>query len=174
MIEIQSDKSISGLFTAYETLFSDLKTEPIKYLEMGILNGGSLVWAKNYFAEGSLIYGLDRTLPPEIEGIVMQQIEQNDSVGLVDFGKLNGPFDIIIDDGSHVRVLTENTFNCLYQFLKPGGLYIIEDWGAGYFPQWSHCKGMETLVTDLVWKYCGSVVRPKSGGSFAIIEKNVI
>jgi hypothetical protein len=174
MNEILSDKIQTGLFAAYESLFANLRNEPIKYLEMGVLNGGSLRWAKNYFCEGSQIYGLDRSLPQAIDGVVMQQIEQNDSAGLVDFGRLNGQFDIIIDDGSHVRALTENTFNCLYQYLKPGGFYIIEDWGAGYFTQWSHCKGMETLVTDLVWKLGGSVIRLKTGATYAIIEKNNI
>ncbi len=167
-----TDKYLSGLFPEYEKLFAGLKDKPIKYLEMGILKGGSLLWAKNYFAPGSIIQGLDANIvSAPIEGVDMFTIDQADSEGLTNFGKSDGLFDIIIDDGSHVKSLTENTFNCLYPFLKPGGKYIIEDWGAGYYPQWEHCKGMETLVTDLVWKYGGAVVRPVKGGSYAIIEK---
>jgi hypothetical protein len=167
-----TDKYSYGLITEYERIFADLKDKPIKYLEIGILKGGSLLWAKNFFASGSIIQGIDKEiLSAPIEGVEMFEINQSDSEKLTNLGKSDGLFDLIIDDGSHVRTLTENAFNCLYPFLKPGGKYIIEDWGAGYYPQWQHCKGLEALVTDLVWKYGGAVIRPVKGGSYAIIEK---
>ena len=167
-----SDKEKCGLVTEYERLFLPLKDKPIKYLEIGIYYGGSLLWARDYFLKGSTIQGIDINIISEpIEDVEMFIIDQNDKEGLTDFGKQYGEFDIIIDDGSHTAPLTENTFNSLYSYLKKGGLYIIEDWGAGYYPQWPHCKGMEKLVTDLVWKYGGSVNRPLKGGSYAIILK---
>ena len=168
-----TDKYESGLIKAYEVLFTDLRDTPVKYLEMGIREGGSLLWAKNFFGQGSTIQGLDMDINQSqpIDGVGMYQINQEDTDGLTVFGNTYGKFDIIIDDGSHVARLTQNTFNALYPFLNQGGKYIIEDWGAGYFPQWSHCIGMEKLVTDLVWEHCGAVLRPIIGGSYAIIEK---
>jgi hypothetical protein len=42
-------------------------------------------------------------------------------------------FDIIIDDCSHIGEFTALSFWHLFdRHLKPGGLYVIEDWGAGY------------------------------------------
>jgi demethylmacrocin O-methyltransferase len=169
-----TDKYDSGLIPEYEKIFADLRKEPIKYLEVGILMGGSLKWAKDYFAPGSDILGIDMVIPSELpEGVKTFGINQNDWKSLTEFAKQLAPFDIIIDDGSHIRGLTENTFNALYLFLKPGGKYIIEDWGAPYFPRWvEQCAGMNTLVTDLVWQYGGAVVRPVNiSGSYAIIEK---
>jgi len=42
-------------------------------------------------------------------------------------------FDIIIDDCSHIGEFTAVSFWHLFdRHLKPGGLYVIEDWGTGY------------------------------------------
>jgi len=41
-------------------------------------------------------------------------------------------FDIIIDDGSHVPEHQQTSFNFLWPEVKPGGLYIIEDWHPYY------------------------------------------
>ncbi len=38
-----------------------------------------------------------------------------------------GPYDLIIDDGSHVSFHQQLTFQTLFPSLRPGGLYIIED-----------------------------------------------
>jgi len=167
---MRTDKRESGLFVAYEKLFADLKDKPIKYLEVGVSYGDSLTWAQKYFTKGTIL-GVDSLEYVEIpKQALFYKLDQNDSEGLTKLGQEQGPFDIIIDDASHVAKETENTFNNLYPFLKVNGIYIIEDWGAGYFPQWSHCIGMEKLVTDLVWKYGGQVLKDPS--CFAIIRKN--
>ncbi|MDQ6652302.1 MAG: hypothetical protein M3Y84_06125 [Acidobacteriota bacterium] len=46
-------------------------------------------------------------------------------------------FDVIIDDCSHIGELTRISFWHLFQnHLKPGGLYVIEDWSASYWDSW--------------------------------------
>ena len=46
-------------------------------------------------------------------------------------------FDIIIDDASHFGDLTKIAFwHLLDNHLKPSGLYVIEDWGTGYWSDW--------------------------------------
>lgn len=39
-----------------------------------------------------------------------------------------GPFDLIVDDASHVGHLTAATFSMLWPLVAPGGYYVIEDW----------------------------------------------
>jgi SAM-dependent methyltransferase len=40
------------------------------------------------------------------------------------------PLDLVIDDASHHYDLTRASFEALFPRLRPGGLYIIEDWNA--------------------------------------------
>ena len=46
-----------------------------------------------------------------------------------------GPFDLIIDDGSHASFHQQLAFKVLFPQLRPGGLYIIEDlqWQSPYY-----------------------------------------
>ena len=46
-----------------------------------------------------------------------------------------GPFDLIIDDGSHASFHQQLAFKVLFPKLRPGGLYIIEDlqWQSPYY-----------------------------------------
>lgn len=57
--------------------------------------------------------------------------------------------------------LTRETFNHLFdQHLKPGGVYVIEDWGTGYWDSWPdgkkvvpgvpHNEGMVGFVKELI------------------------
>jgi len=46
-------------------------------------------------------------------------------------------FDIIIDDASHIGDISKITFWHLFDnHLKPGGIYVIEDWRTGYWDKW--------------------------------------
>ncbi len=48
-----------------------------------------------------------------------------------------GPFDIIIDDGSHHTAHQIQSFNHLFDMgLKAGGQYLVEDLHASYWPGW--------------------------------------
>lgn len=167
---MRTDKDVSGLTKAYEKLFAELKDQPIKYLEVGVAYGDSMMWARTYFPKASL-FGIDVAIPQVFpKKSIFEQMNQNDSEGLTKFGQDFGPFDIIIDDASHQAKETKNTFDNLYPFLKKGGFYIIEDWGAPYLPQFQNCAGLERLATDLVWEHGGSVIKLYEGGSMSVMR----
>lgn len=44
--------------------------------------------------------------------------------------------DLVIDDASHAYRLTKASFDICFPLLRPGGKYIIEDWGWGHWPNW--------------------------------------
>ena len=48
------------------------------------------------------------------------------------------PLDLVIDDASHLYEPTKASFETLFPMLRPGGIYIIEDWG------WAHCKEFQS------------------------------
>jgi len=62
-------------------------------------------------------------------------IDQSDRVRLgdvVDEDLAGEPLDLVIDDCSHQYGLTRASFETLFPRLRPGGLYVIEDWNADH------------------------------------------
>jgi len=148
-----TDKHQHGLIEVYEKMFERMKDKQLTILEVGVYNGGSLLWMVDYF-KNSKIVGADIALPNiSHERIVMDICDQNNSERLEQIGLKYGPFDIIIDDGSHRYAETKNTFDNLYKkFLNPGGMYVIEDFIAGYWPEYKEYKDLHKLVFEIAEK----------------------
>jgi predicted O-methyltransferase YrrM len=148
-MENVTDKVKNGLIAEYEKVFADIKDVAERVLEVGTYRGGSLIWLTEQFPN-ALILGLDIIEPQvEHERIEFELCDQNDSASLQDFGFRKGPFDVIIDDGSHKYAETKNTFDNLFKYLKSGGLYVIEDFIASYWPEYPQYKDLNTLVFDI-------------------------
>jgi hypothetical protein len=122
----------------YEEHFQPLVNDEVKLLELGVYRGGSLLLWRDYFARG-IIVGLDLNsveVSDESGRIRVYQGQQQDTALLDRIAKENAPtgFDIIIDDCSHIGELTRISFWHLFDnHLKPGGIYVIEDWSTGYW-----------------------------------------
>lgn len=110
-------------------------------LELGILEGESLLLWNNYFNKGK-IAGLDMIkvkIGPHPSRIKIYRGMQDDERLLKKIAKEVAPkgFDIVIDDASHYGSPTRNSFWFLFDnYLKSSGIYVIEDWGTGYWPRW--------------------------------------
>ncbi|HEV7903527.1 MAG TPA: hypothetical protein VGO96_06765 [Pyrinomonadaceae bacterium] len=125
----------------YEHYFGDLRDSEVCLFELGIKEGGSLYLWRDYFERG-LIVGLD-VEPVQLDDasgrIRTYQGMQQDTALLDRIARENAPagFDIIIDDCAHIGVLARASFWHLFEHhLKSGGVYIIEDWGTGYWDGW--------------------------------------
>ncbi|HYO99197.1 MAG TPA: hypothetical protein VER76_03195 [Pyrinomonadaceae bacterium] len=125
----------------YEHYFEPLRREPVRLFELGIKEGGSLLLWRDYFERG-LIVGLDIE-PARLEDptgrIRTYQGMQQDTALLDRIARENAPegFDIIIDDCAHIGVLARASFQHLFdRHLKSGGVYVVEDWGTGYWDLW--------------------------------------
>lgn len=107
---------------------------PLNLLEIGVQNGGSLqIWSE-YLPPGSKIVGVDvndRCLslkfPENVSFINASACDWSIQELLPDT-----PFDIIIDDGSHMQADIMTSFEILFDRLAPGGKYIIEDAETSY------------------------------------------
>ncbi|HUI09692.1 MAG TPA: class I SAM-dependent methyltransferase [Bacteroidota bacterium] len=134
----KTDKQSFDLyFRTYEELFAPLADQPVHLLELGISQGGSLELWRDYFRKGT-IAGIDVapvSLSDRSGRIHVYRGLQQDCALLdrVRTETAPGGFDVIIDDCSHIGEFTALSFWHLFdRHLKPGGLYIIEDWGTGY------------------------------------------
>jgi hypothetical protein len=135
-IRFGTDKFGGHLYTpSYHQILGHLREKPVRLLEIGVggynnpdCGGSSLrMWAE-YFPYGK-ITGLDINpknlkLPPRVSIV---QGSQDDAAFLARVSAEHGPFDIVIDDGSHRPAHMIASLWALYPLLNPDGIYIIED-----------------------------------------------
>ena len=109
---------------------------PIKLFEIGILNGGSLEIFSKYFSNAELILGCD--INQKCEKLNYSNKKIKVIIGDANDEKIKNKinnysyFDIIIDDGSHNSKDIVKTFCNYFNYLKDGGLFIIEDLHCSY------------------------------------------
>jgi hypothetical protein len=111
----------------YEKHFARFRGKSPRVLELGIDHGGSLQLWKRYFGHGAEIIGVDIEdcrLYAETQ-INIYKYDQKDPV-IVSLG----PFDIVIDDGSHMPEDQEISFGNLWPRCQ--GVYLIEDCHGKY------------------------------------------
>ncbi len=140
----KSDKHLTGQhqygFT-YDELFRPFKYRRLKLLEIGIggfgvfVGGNSLLAWKAFFPFGSII-GCDINPNSELTHVrtKIYQIDQSSGDQLTALQRDEGPFDIIIDDGSHLSAHQIFTFEHMLDTVKDGGFYIVEDVQTSYWP----------------------------------------
>jgi cyclopropane fatty-acyl-phospholipid synthase-like methyltransferase len=126
-------------FDIYERHFHRFRSRPITMLEIGVHGGGSLAMWKAYFHADSRIVGID--INPECakhagEGIEVRIGSQDDAGFLTSVADEFGPFDVILDDGSHVNSHVITTFETLYSRVTPDGVFMVEDMHTSYWPKW--------------------------------------
>jgi len=138
-----SDKFGAHQYTAfYNEIFSGIREKPINILEIGVggyeqaMGGGSSLrmWAE-YFPYAKII-GLDYfakelSISPRVK---ILQGSQDDTILLNRILEDYGPFDIVIDDGSHLVSHVETTFRHLYPLLPNDAIYIVEDTQTAFLP----------------------------------------
>ncbi len=149
-LEQKTDKSSSfHYFTRwYDLHFSKIRENENKIFEIGILNGSSLRMWKEYFHNSS-IFAMDIKDLQHFEEDKIK-IFIGDQINIETLGTINkehGPFDVIIDDASHVNSYTATTFLTMFPLLKSGGIYVIEDLHTCYWPEFGEQK-----FTDIVLK----------------------
>jgi hypothetical protein len=132
-----TDKSseIHNYCVKYEKYLPFDRSEELKIMEIGVLGGSSLFTWKEYFYN-SQILGID--INPECKKyeeprITVEIGSQVDGNFLSQIRQQYGPFDMILDDGSHINSHVIYSFENLWESIKPGGVYIVEDSCCSYW-----------------------------------------
>jgi hypothetical protein len=126
-----SDKWASYL-PYYDSLFAPWREAPVRLLEIGVQNGGSLETWSRYFRQATLLVGCD--IDPRCGNLRYDdariRIVVGDATGAEAFRAVNAlspRWDIVIDDGSHRSNDIINAFINYFPLLEPGGVFVVED-----------------------------------------------
>ena len=164
---------IKKIIDQYELAFSRrLKLMPQHVLEIGMWDGGSLAFWNEILHPEKIVgvdlkvredsaYFLDYVRTQRLESKVRScwGVDQADERALLriveqEFG---GKLDMVVDDASHFYEPTLSSFQTLFPFLPPGGLYIIEDWAWEHWKEfhspihpWARYHSLSRLVFELV------------------------
>ncbi len=146
-----TDKSrqLHGYLDFYERFLGELRERPVTLLEIGVLEGQSLRMWRDYFRNGRVI-GVD--IDPTVrrhagERIAIEIADQSNVADLVRLGVRHGPFDVVIDDGSHIWEHQITALRYLFPFVKPGGFFIVEDLHTSYGALAEGFRGGGTVPT---------------------------
>ena len=133
----KTDKLEHGYIKVYEKYFESLRDQKLKILEIGIADGKSLLTWSDYF-KNSTIIGIDihkidiKEKNLDRENIEVHQGSQSDEKFINEIINVYQNFDIIIDDGSHLRKDVIKSFHLLFPYLNNDGLYAVEDMQTSY------------------------------------------
>jgi hypothetical protein len=149
-----TDKNGSHFYTQhYQRYFSEWRLRPLRVLEIGVggyedTNEGawSLRMWKRFFPNAEIV-GIDLYDKSHLseDRITVLQGDQTDAKRLAEISEEYGPFDIIIDDGSHLNEHVIKTFGILFPLLKNPGFYAAEDLQTAYWPSWGGVKGRSSM-----------------------------
>jgi hypothetical protein len=126
---------------------------PSQIFELGMWDGGSVAFWFELFQPRKHV-GLDfaqRDDSPYFKRYLAEHglnqriatywgVNQADTARLRTIAReaFDGPIDLVLDDASHMYGPTKASFETLFPLLRPGGLYVIEDWA------WAHWKEFQT------------------------------
>lgn len=133
-----SDKQKAGEHAygaTYHAVMRPFRHKRIKLLEIGVLGGASLLAWRAFFPRGRFIgCDIERKDAFAIGRITTRVADQSSSADLMKLCAEDGPFDIIIDDGSHQNAHQIFTFYEIFDHLTADGIYIIEDIQTSFWP----------------------------------------
>lgn len=123
---------VHGYTPYYGFMMRGQERAKLRILELGVKDGMSLKLWKDSFPRAQ-IFGVDKELLIEPEDrIYLLKGDVNDIEFLDNVGKVNGPFDLIIDDASHRPDPQRSNFNTLWKHVNDNGVYAVEDLHPNY------------------------------------------
>jgi hypothetical protein len=157
-LAMKTDKEGAHSYTGpYEQHLARFRHRPITLLEIGVggyadatRGGASLRMWKAYFPLGNIV-GLDIEDKSQFaeDRVTILQGSQADVPFLERVGAQFGPFDIVIDDGSHRCGHVITTFGALFPHVKSDGVYVVEDLQTSYWERYGGSSRPNTAGTSM-------------------------
>lgn len=139
-------------FPIYEEHLAPFRGRRCTLLEIGVSHGGSLQMWRHFLGRKSHIVGID--IEPRIaelaeKGIWVHVGDQSDPSFLDAVTRQHGPWDMVIDDGSHHPAHQIASIEALWPDMADGGRYIVEDLHTNYWAEYGGGPGSAT--TFMAW-----------------------
>ncbi len=106
----------------------DLRAEPSPAL-------GAYIARKRLESRVRPYYGVDQTDAARLGEIIAAELGRE-------------PLDLVVDDASHMLDATRATFDIMFPRVRPGGIYLVEDWPMHRLPHVE--RPLTTMVFELV------------------------
>jgi hypothetical protein len=161
--------------TALGAVLDDIA--PRRMIELGIAEGASIIyWAERYGLDRLAAFDLEADAPALVgylarHGMIASVrpyfgVSQDDGPALrravaADFGA--DLVDVVIDDASHLYEPTRASFEILFPFVRPGGIYVLEDWA------WPPLAPLMSELAKLLWGPPGVLDRIEIQKNFAVL-----
>lgn len=149
----QTDKgsSFHDYLRHYEALFGKDKDSFSAILEIGVWYGCSMKMWRQWLPQATIV-GVDIEPKHQAGDFIVEQVDAS-TPDVIPVAQSYGPFDLIVDDGSHIPSEQLASFQLLYPYLKEGGYYIIEDvpHGETRFGGTTVCGVHRDSREDFVW-----------------------
>jgi hypothetical protein len=122
----------------YEHLFAAWRERPVRLLEIGIQNGGSLeIWSR-YFPQAKVLVGCDidplcgrLTYDDPRICVVVGDASTDETAGRIN--AISAQWDIVIEDGSHQSRHIVDAFARFFPHVVEGGVFVAEDLHCSYW-----------------------------------------
>jgi predicted O-methyltransferase YrrM len=111
-----------GIHFGGSVAFLAMLAKPEKHVAVDLRPGSSAQfenWLASHVEVVRPYYGVDQADVAALRKIVATEFPDS-------------PVDLVIDDASHRLEPTQESFNVLFPLLRPGGVYVIEDWSADH------------------------------------------
>jgi cephalosporin hydroxylase len=140
----------SSYFQVYTDLFEPYRHKELTFVEVGVMNGGSLFMWRDYFGPKARIIGID--LNPgarrwERDGFEIFIGSQSDPTFWQSVLQATGPVDIVLDDGGHTFEQQIVTVDSCIPHIREGGLIVVEDTHTSYYEEF----GYPTKYSFIEW-----------------------
>jgi len=128
-------------FQTYEEMFNGYVGKKITFVEIGVLQGGSLFMWREYFGKNARIIGID--LHPNAKELEKHGFEiyigsQSNKEFWKDFYSKVGKIDILLDDGGHVNDQQIITLGESINNINDNGIIVTEDVHTSYFKKFGN------------------------------------
>ena len=147
----------TNYFDVYDKLLTNFVGETITFVEIGILDGGSLFMWRDFLGKNARIIGVDlnsEAIKWREHGFEIFIGDQSNSQFWVDFFKEIGDIHVLLDDGGHRNDQQIITVRSALPHVLDGGLIIIEDTQTSFmkfesFRKYSFISFLENKIKSI-------------------------